>query len=475
VSRLRTGLLLIAFSLTGCAVGPNYQRPPATVPATWGQGSQPGVTVKGPDLATWWHRFDDPLLDALIDRAVAGNLDLRVASARVRETRALRGVAAGDRWPTVSATGRYSRIREPGAVRPLPPGFDPEQNFFQVGLDAIWELDIWGRVRRGIEAAEATLEAAEDNRRDVLVILLAEVARNLVEVRAAQQRLVIARSNIQAQQEIVELTRVRSEAGLGSEVEVSQARTLLATTEAQVPALETVRDQGIHRVAVLVGAPPGGLLAELREAARMPSAPPSVPVGLPSELLRQRPDIRRAERELAAATAQIGVATADLFPRFSLVGTLGVAAVDAAKVFTGGSRFSSIGPQVVWPIFAGGRIRANIRVQEARQEAALARYEQVILVALEETENALVAFGTEQERRARLAEAVSASRLALELSRELYLRGLGDFLSVLDNQRSVYAAEDQLVVSDRTVAVSLIALYKALGGGWDPAAADAPR
>ena len=375
MSRLRTGLLLIAFSLTGCAVGPNYQRPPATVPAAWGQGSQPGVTVKSPDLATWWHRFDDPLLDALIDRAVAGNLDLRVAGARVREARAMRGVAAGDRWPTVSATGRYSRIREPGAVRPLPPGFDPEQNFFEVGLDAIWKLDIWGRVRRGIEAAEATLEAAEDNRRDVLVILLAEVARNLVEVRAAQQRLVIARSNIQAQQDIVELTRVRSEAGLGSEVEVSQARTLLATTEAQVPALETARDQGIHRVAVLVGAPSGGLLAELRGAAGMPSGPPSVPVGPASDRSgggrtsggrsgswRPRPPRSASRLRISSPVSRWSArweSPRSTRPRFS---------PGAA-----GSRRSD---QVVWPIFAGGRIRANIRVQEARQEAALARYEQ---------------------------------------------------------------------------------------------------
>jgi outer membrane protein, multidrug efflux system len=236
-----------------------------------------------------------------------------------------------------------------------------------------------------------------------------------------------------------------------------------------VPTLEAARDQAIHRVSILVGAPPAALLTELSDADRIPIGPPSVPVGLPSDLLRRRPDIRRAERELATATAFIGVATADLFPRFSLTGTLGVAAFDAADVFTSGSRFASIGPQVVWPLFAGGRIRANIRVQEARQEAALAGYEQTILGALEETENALVAYGNEQNRRGRLAEAVDASRLALQLSRELYVRGLADFLTVLDNQRSVYAAEDQLVQSDRTVAVSLIALYKALGGGWDDA------
>jgi len=459
--------IALLIGVVGCAVGPDYRPPALTMPSAWGQRDQPGVTSAAAELKAWWRGFDDPVLDALIDRAIARNLDLKIALATVREARALRGVAAADQVPTINASGTYSRVRETENARPLPLGFDPEHHLFQVGLDASWELDIWGRVRRAVEAADATVEAAEDNRRDVLLIVLAEVARNLVEVRAAQQRLLIAQSNIQTQQEVVELTRVRFEAGLGSQVEVAQARTLLATTEAQVPALEAARDQAIHRLAVLVGEAPARVLEELRRVDRIPAAPPSVPIGLPSDLLRRRPDVRRAERELAVATARIGVATADLFPRFSLTGTLGVSAIDAANVFTGGSRFSSIGPQVVWPIFAGGRIRANIRVQEARQEAALARYEQTVLGALEDSENALVAYGNEHARQRRLAEAVDASQVALTLSRELYLRGLADFLTVLDNQRSVYAAQDQLVQSERTLVVSLIALYKALGGGWE--------
>jgi NodT family efflux transporter outer membrane factor (OMF) lipoprotein len=459
--------LPFALALAGCAVGPNYRPPAVTTPDAWSQRDQLGVTSATADLRTWWRGFGDPVLDALIDRALAKNLDLRVAVANVREARALRGVAAADRVPTLDASGSYSRVRETENVRPLPPAFDPEYHLFQVGLDASWELDIWGRVRRSVEAADATLEAAEANRRDVFVIVLAEVARNLTEVRTAQQRLLIAESNIQAQQEVVDLTRVRLDAGLGTEVEVAQARTLLATTQAQVPLLRAARDQAIHRLAVLAGDAPASLLEELRRVDRIPAAPPSVPVGLPSDLLRRRPDIRRAERELAAATARIGVATADLFPRFSLTGSLGVAATDVANVFTGASRFSSIGPQMVWPIFAGGRIRSSIRVQEARQEAALARYEQTVLGALEDTENALVAYGEEHICQQRLAEAVDASQVALTLSRELYLRGLADFLSVLDNQRSLYAAQDQRVQSERTLIVSLVALYKALGGGWE--------
>jgi outer membrane protein TolC len=354
-------VLVVTGLLVGCTVGPSYRRPEVPVPATWRQAEQPGVSLGVATVTDWWQTFQDPVLDRLVQRAVAANLDLKVATARVREARALRGITAADRVATVTASGTAARVRESEHVTPRPPGFDVEHDFFQVGLDASWELDFWGRVRRAVEAADAAVEAAEEARHDVLVILLAEVARNLTEVRAAQQRLFIARQNIHTQQESVELTRVRFEAGLGTEVDVAQARTLLATTQAQVPGLEAARDAAIHRVGVL--------------------------------LLRRRADVRRAERELAAATARIGVATADLFPRFALTGTLGVAATDAADVFTGASRFWSLGPQVVWPLFAGGRIKANIRVQEARQEAALARYEQAVLAALEDTETALVQYG----------------------------------------------------------------------------------
>jgi outer membrane protein, multidrug efflux system len=459
--------LMVAGVLVSCTVGPSYQRPEAAVPPTWRQVEQPGVSAGTAPAADWWRTLQDPVLDRLVQRAVAANLDLRVATARVREARALRGIAASDRAPNVTAAGTAARVRESENIPSRPPGVDAEHGFYQVGLDASWELDFWGRVRRSVEAADATVEAAEDALRDVLVILLAEVARNLVEVRGAQQRGLIARQNIQTQQESVELTRVRFEAGLGTEVDVAQARTLLATTQAQVPSFEADRDAAIHRLGVLLGQTPGTLLDELRVVDRIPTGPPSVPVGLPSDLLRRRADVRRAERELAAATARIGIATADLFPRFSLTGTLGLAATDAADVFTGASRFWSIGPQVIWPIFAGGRIRANIRVQEARQEVTLTQYEQAVLAALEDTETALVRYGQEQARREALTRAVDASQLAVRLSQELYTRGLQDFLAVLDSQRALYSAEDQLVQSEQAAATHLITLYKALGGGWE--------
>jgi multidrug efflux system outer membrane protein len=466
VRRLLTGLTAAGL-LVGCTVGPNYRPPEVPVPATWRQAEQPGVSPGVVTVTEWWTTFQDPVLDRLVRRAVAASLDLKVATARVREARALRGIAAADRVPAITGSGTAARVRESENIPSRPPGVDVESGYYQLGLDASWELDFWGRVRRSVEAADATVEAVEDARHDVVVILLAEVARNLVEVRGAQQRWLIARQNIHSQQESVELTRVRFDAGLGTEVDVAQARTLLATTQAQVPSLEAARDAAIHRLGVLLGQVPGTLLDELRPVERIPAGPTSVPVGLPSELLRRRADVRRAERELAAATARIGVATADLFPRFSLTGTLGLAATDAADVFTGGSRFWSLGPQVVWPLFAGGRIRANIRVQEARQEAALAGFEQAVLAALEDTETALVRYGQEQARRQALERAVDASQLAVGLSRELYTRGLQDFLTVLDTQRALYFAQDQLVQSEQAVVTNLIALYKALGGGWE--------
>jgi outer membrane protein, multidrug efflux system len=460
---------IVVVLVVGCTVGPTYRRPEVSVPPTWRQAEQTGVTPGAAVLSEWWRGFDDPVLERLVARAIAANLDLRVASARAREARALRGISAGEQLPALNASGTYQRVRESENLQHAP-GFEANQNLFQVGVDASWEIDFWGRVRRAVEAADATLEAADENRRDVLVILLAEVARNYVEVRSAQQRLIIARQNIQTQQETVELTRIRFQAGLGNEVDVAQAGTLLATTQAQVPVLQSAQEQAIHRLRVLLGQAPGSLVNDLHPVDKIPTGPATVPVGLPADLLRRRPDIRRAERELAASTARIGVATADLFPRVTLTGTLGLAATDAADFFRGASRFSAIGPQVVWPVFAGGRIQANIRVQEAGQEAALARYEQAVLLALEENENALVNYGQEQARRQALEAAVDSSQLALRLSLELYSRGLADFLTVLDNQRALYAAEDQLVQSQRSVATNLIALYKALGGGWEVSA-----
>jgi NodT family efflux transporter outer membrane factor (OMF) lipoprotein len=320
-----------------------------------------------------------------------------------------------------------------------------------------------------VEAADATLAAAEFTRRDLLVSLFAEVARNYIEARGFQRRLSIAEQNIRAQREVLFLTRDRFKAGLSSDLDVQQASVLLATTEAQLPTLEIGFEQAAHRLGVLLAQPPGTFVERLTKAALIPAIPPAVPVGLPSDLLRRRPDIQQAERELAAATARIGVAVAELFPKFSLTGSIGLQSVSAGDWFTPGSRFWSVGPSVHWRLFEAGRIRANVRVQNARQEQVLARYEQTVLTSLEEVENALTSYAREQNRLRSLTTAAQASRDALEIAGQLYQNGLADFLRVLDSQRSLYQAEDALAQSERAVALNLISIYKAIGGGWQSA------
>jgi NodT family efflux transporter outer membrane factor (OMF) lipoprotein len=448
-------------------VGPNYHPPALHVPQQWSEPLSGGETNRGPAITNWWKSFGDPELDSLVARAGRTNLQLRVMQARILEARAARGVTRAGLWPSVDASGSYSRNRlSEHSFLPLPPGTSFDYNQYQVGFDAAWELDIFGGTRRALQAANADLAAAEFNHLDVLVSLLAELARNYFEARSFQERLAIARQNIQAQRETLALTRDRFQAGLSSELDVQQTSALLTTTEAQVPALETALQASIHRLSVLLAQPPGALLDEISRPTPLPAPPPQVPVGLPSDLLLRRPDIQSAERQLVAANARIGVAKADLFPKFSLTGSGGLQSISASEWFVPESRFWTFGPTVTWRIFDAGRIRANIRIQNARHEQALANYEQTVLNAFEEVENALVSYAKEQLRYRSLEASVKTQRSALALSLDLYRNGLADFIRVLEAQRSLYAAEDALLQSKNTISQNLVALYKALGGGW---------
>ena len=469
---LLAGAALALVLFQGCAVGPNYQPPKTAAPAQWSAPLAGGETNLEPSLASWWKSFNDPQLDSLVERAVNSNHDLRIAGARVREARALYRIASSQLWPTVDAGGSYARQNQSknqpvlGSL-PMPSGIPFENNVYQAGFDASWEIDVFGGNRRAVEAGKAEVAAAEFGRRNVLVTLLGEVARNYVELRGCQRRLEIANKNLKTQEEALALTQDRFKNGLTSDLDVQQAATLLANTRAVIPMLETGIQGYIHRLGVLLGQPPEALLAELSAPAPIPSAPPEVPVGLPSELLRRRPDIQQAERQLAASTARIGVATADLFPKFSLTGIAGYESTSASDWFSGGSKFWSLGPTVQWRIFDAGRIRANIRVQNARQEQALAAYEETVLMSFEDVENSLVAYAKEQIRRRSLEDAVKSSQDSLHLANQLYSNGLASFINVLDAERSLYQAEDALVQSDRTISANLISLYKSLGGGWE--------
>jgi multidrug efflux system outer membrane protein len=476
MQKLSAAITGLVFVSAGCSVGPNYKRPDSRVAATWNEAQQNGIETRGTELTRWWTTFNDPLLNSLVARAVESNLDLRLSEARIREARAVRAVTASGAWPTVDVSGSYTRSRASENAFSLPSqgvsgSFssvgDGPQDLFRSGFDASWEIDVFGGVRRRVEAADATIEASFEDHRDVLVTLLGDVARNYIDLRGFQHRIEVARANLRAQQETLELNKVRFDAGLASDLDVAQAEGQVNATAAQIPALEALLKQAAHRLDVLLGSQPGVLWRELSNEAPIPALPSEVLVGLPSELLRRRPDIRRAERQLAAATAQVGAATADLFPRFSLTGAAGLQSLSASDWFSGGSRFWSIGPTVRWPIFDAGRIRANIEVRNAQQEQALRQYEKSILTALEDVENSLVNYSREQERHRSLTEAVSANRRAVAMANELYTNGLVSFLNVLEAQRSLYASENDLAQSEAAMASNLVALYKALGGGWE--------
>jgi multidrug efflux system outer membrane protein len=463
-----TALVLLA----GCAVGPDYREPKLAMPSGWQEAQQKGVDIRPVEMTRWWTTFNDPLLNSLVERAVQSNFDVRIAEARIREARASRAVTASGLWPTLDVSASYSRNRTSEnalALGSLAPqgGGNLEQDLFKTGFDASWEIDVFGGVRRAVEAADATIAASVESRRDVLVTLLGDVAKNYIDLRGFQRRLAVARANLKAQQDTLELTRIRFQAGLTSDLEVAQAEAQANTTAAQIPTLESSLKQAAYSLDLLLGLSPGALWNDLANETTIPNLPPEVLVGLPSDLLRRRPDIRFAERQLAASTAQIGAAMADLFPKFSLTGAYGLRSISASDWFTGGSRYWSIGPTISWPIFDAGRIRANIEIRNAQQEQALNRYEKTVLAAFGDVEKSLVNYSREQARQRSLTDAVAANRRAVEMANELYVRGLNDFLNVLDTQRSLYAAENDLAQSEATMAANLVALYKALGGGWE--------
>jgi NodT family efflux transporter outer membrane factor (OMF) lipoprotein len=462
-------IFLYAFTLSGCMVGPDFKPPQMAVPARWIEAAPVGAAdPPDADLARWWTVFDDPTLVTLEERAIRSNLDLMQAEARIRQARAARGVAAGGLGPTVDAGGAFQRSRSPG----LSPNWQDGEtrgvvsNSYDAGFDAGWELDIFGGIRRNIEAADADLQAAVEARRAVLVTLTAEVARSYIELRAFQQRIEIARQNLATQQHSARLTRLRFEGGLVSGLDVANAEAQMATTASTIPQLEAAARQSIYALGILLGQAPAALLAELSPASAIPAAPPSVPAGLPADLLRRRPDIRRAEADIHAATARIGVATAELFPKFTLSGAAGMRSIDFSSWLTWSQRFWSFGPSVSWRVFDTGRTRSAVELEEALQEQALIAYRQTVLSALQEVEDALIASAKEQERRRALAAAVAANRRAVNLAKILYAEGQTDFLNVLDAQRSLFLTEETLVLSTSAVSTDLVALYKAIGGGW---------
>lgn len=453
--------------LYGCfTVGPDYKAPDISVPGEWNKSLPGGLTAALPEaqaLAQWWKTFDDPELSDLMERAAVSNLDLKKAQARVREARARQGIAQAEFFPTLNAAGSATRTR--GSEQT---SRGEIQDLYRIGFDASWELDVFGRVRRSVEAAQGDLQASEADYQNVLVTLLAEVALNYMEMRTLQSQLAVAEENLKAQEETLQLTEWRFAAGLVSRLDVEQARGNLESTRAQLPTLRSAIEEAKNRLAVLLGEIPGTLEARLGPKKPIPEPPVEVAVGVPAGTLRRRPDVRRAERQLAAQTARVGVATADLYPTFSLLGSIGLEALSTHNYFDTANRAWSIAGGFAWPIFAGGAIHQNIEAQDALRAQALDEYEATVLAALEEVQNALVAYSEEQNRKEALTAATDAAQQAAGLARNQYASGLIDFQSVLDAERSLLTFQDQLAQSRGQVMLHLISLYKALGGGWTP-------
>lgn len=472
--RCAAGAIVLAAGIVGgCKpVGPDYRMPEPTMPATFlAPTSQPttrqsvAAYVPPAELSQWWTTLNDPELNSLIDRAIKSNLSLQQAESRIRQARASRIVTRSGYYPNLDASGSYRRTGS------LDTGIDKSRDLFQGGLDAGWEIDIFGGTRRSIEAADANVQSSIEDQRDVLVTLTSEVALSYIDLRGFQRQIQIARQNSDLQRRSLSITQQQQSRGFGTRLDVANAQATVAGTESQIPSLEAAVRQTIYSISVLLGQQPAALLGELSESGPIPRVPREIPIGLPSDLLRRRPDIRRAEADLHSATANIGVATAALYPRFNLAGSIGVQSNTIRALFNGSNIPWSIGPGVSWPIFEAGRIRGNIQVQTEFQQQTLLNYQQTLLNALQDVENALISYEKEQQRREILEVAVSANRVALDQANLLYNGGETDFLNVISAQRSLFSTEDALVQSDRNIASNLITLYKALGGGWNEAPA----
>ena len=464
--KVLSALTAVLILVPGCApVGPDYQKPELPVPAAWSSGGLPGETVTGApagELSRWWERLGDDTLTGLIEQALSGSTDVRTAQARLREARARRGVAAAGLFPTVTASGSASRSWKSDSDY----GPGDTSSLYSAGFDAAWEPDVFGGTRRGIEAAQADLESAEADLHAAQVSLAAEVALNYVDARSYQTMLAIAQKNLASQSETYQLTDWRTQAGLATSLDVEQARTNLEQTRAKIPTLTAALAEAEHRLAVLLGQAPGAVRQTMAAAAPVPAVPDAVAAGIPADALGNRPDVRVAERRLAAETARVGQAVAARYPGFNLNASIALDALTLGGLDAGGIFTRSLLGRVVAPVFDAGRLRQQVEVQDAVQEQALIGYEATVLTALEEVENALVSLSENRRRQSSLRAAVEAARNAALLARHRYTAGLIDFQTVLDTERTQLTVEEALANAQAGGATALIQLYKALGGGW---------
>jgi NodT family efflux transporter outer membrane factor (OMF) lipoprotein len=487
--------LLGVTALGGCTLGPNFERPTWASPASWFAGPKEAVKrptsipVAEPIDLSWWELFKDPQLTGLERRVAAENLDVKAATIRFSESRAQLGIARASLFPSLNANASYVREKAsnegifaviPGATGASAANGAPGNSaggistgnlapfdLYQAGFDATWEVDLWGGVRRSVESAAASSQAADEATRSALLSSLAEVARDYIALRGTQEELAIARENVNTARQSLSLTQQRAAGGVTTDLDVANASAQLRTTLAQIPTLEQREASLINALSLLLGQPPNALREELATPKPVPPVPPRVPVGLPSELARRRPDIRLAEAQLHAATADIGVAQANFYPSLSLTGSFGPQALQFSNLFNLNARQYAFGPAITIPIFEGGQLRSTLQLRKAQQQEAAVNFQRIVLQAWHDVDNALTAYKAEQTRRDELIQAVAENRRALTLAQSRYAQGVADFLTVLDTERNLLATQQQLAQSTATVSSNLVALYKALGGGWE--------
>ncbi|HYZ23023.1 MAG TPA: efflux transporter outer membrane subunit [Rhodopila sp.] len=492
---LRLLILLGCAGLSGCTMGPDFQRPGWASPASWFSGPKepvtppPSIPVAEPIDPEWWKLFNDDELTKLERRVASENLDVKVAATRFAESRAQLVITRAPLFPSLNANASYTREQASNnglfAVVPSAAGAKGANgasgnsagglvgrglapfDLYQGGFDASWEPDLWGNVRRAVEAGTADTQAAQDAQRAALLSSLAEVARDYVQLRGVQAQLQIARENVRTAQQSLNLTQQRATGGVTTDLDVANASAQLRTTLAQIPSLEQQEAEVINALSLLLGQPPNALREELATPHPVPPVPPRVPVGVPSELARRRPDIRQAEAQLHAATANIGVAEANFYPQLTLTGSFGLQSLTFQHAFDLASKQYAVGPGLTIPLFQGGQLRGTLQLRQAQQQEAAINYQKTVLQAWHDVDNALTAYKAEQTRRDELVRAVAENRRALSLAQSRYQQGVADFLQVLDAERSLLATQQQLATSTATVSSNLVALYKALGGGWE--------
>ncbi|MDE1180473.1 efflux transporter outer membrane subunit [Paraburkholderia sp.] len=470
---------LSVLGLAACTVGPDFQRPAASLPDRWNTAEttqtdakpddkNPSQIVDGALDPQWWNAFNDAELSSLIERVATSNLDVKAASARLMQARAARRVTGADAAPSVDGNASYQHARSSQKGVLDISGLDGKHdyNVWQPGFDASWELDLWGRVRREIESADATVEASADLRRDVLLATLAETANDYMQLRGVQAQQRIVAQNLEIARHSLALTRIRFTDGVATHLDMAEASAQVSAIDAQLPLLDNQRVRLVNALSLLMGAPPRALESELREAAPVPSMPARVPAGLPSGLAERRPDIRAAEARLHAATAGIGVAVGDFYPRVTLSADFSLQALHVGDLDTWGARMFGIGPALTVPLFDGGRLKGQLALRNAEQQEAAIGFQRTVLNAWHEVDDAMSDYDARQTHRDRLADAVAQNTIALENAQRQYVAGATDFLNVLTVQKDLLGTQQALAASTTDVAVSLVTLFKALGGGW---------